>query len=85
MGIIGIEIPDINEQQDIEVQVIINGKRQTYKYRVEFFYWNDCPDPKEHKVDCLKHIVSGYDSGWQLSQIGLPTEAYIPVTFKQKN
>lgn len=86
MGIIGIEIPDLNEEQEIEVQVTVNGQKQTYNYKVEFFYWDNCPDSNLlNKVECLKTIVSDYPNDWQLTQIGLPTETYIPITFRRKS
>lgn len=84
MSIIGIEIPQLNEEQDIEVEVRINGVKKQYNYRVEIFYWDNCPYPTEDRVECIKNLVQDYDSEWDLAHIGLPTDDYIPITFKRK-
>ena len=47
MGIIGIEIPQLNEEQDIEVEVRVNGIKKQYHYRVEIFHWDDGSYPIE--------------------------------------
>lgn len=84
MGIIGIEIPQLNEEQDIEVEVRVNGIKKQYHYRVEIFYWDDCSHPPEDRVECIREVVNNYDKRWDLAHIGLPTEEYIPITFRKK-
>lgn len=85
MGIIGIEIPQIvGEDQDISVEVKINGIEKHYNYRVEIFYWDECPYPTEDRAKCIKQLVENYDTQWELAHIGLPTDEYIPITFKKK-
>ncbi|MEP1097576.1 MAG: hypothetical protein ABJG78_20835 [Cyclobacteriaceae bacterium] len=84
MGIIGIDIPQLNEEQDIEVEVRVNGIKKQYHYRVEIFHWDDCPYPTEDRVECIRQMVNGYDSSWDLTHLGLPTEQYIPITFRKK-
>lgn len=84
MGIIGIEIPQLNEEQEIEVEVKVNGIKKQYNYRVEIFYWNQCPFPTEDRVECIRQLVNSYDDAWGLTHIGLPTEDYIPITFRKK-
>ena len=84
MGIIGIEIPELNEEQQIEVEVRVNGIKHQYNYRVEIFYWEECPYPTEDRVECIRQLVNNYDSEWDLAYIGIPTEIYIPITFKKK-
>ena len=81
---IAIQIPQISGEQEIEVEVKINGIKQQYNYRVEIFYWKDCKSPYHKRVDCLREIIEGYDSDWGLYQIGLPTEEYVPITFRRK-
>ena len=83
MSVIGIEIPQLHEDQEIEVEVKVNGLKKQYHYRVEFFYWDQCPDP-EDRAACIKSFVEGYDDNWQLAHIGLPSDIHIPITFKQK-
>ncbi len=84
MAIIGIDIPQLNEEQDIEVDVRVNGVKSHYQYRVEIFHWDDCPYPTEDRVECIRQLVNNYDKSWNLVHIGLPTEFYIPITFKRK-
>lgn len=84
MGIIGIEIPQLNEEQDIEVEVRVNGITKQYNYRVEIFYWEECPYPTEDRVECIRQLINNYDKQWSLAHIGLPTDDYIPITFKKK-
>lgn len=84
MGIIGIEIPQLNEEQDIEVEVRVNGIKKQYNYRVEIFYWEECSFSKEERVECIRQLVNDYDAQWELAHIGLPTEEYIPITFRKK-
>ncbi len=84
MSIIGIEIPQLNEEQDIEVEVKVNGIKKQYNYRVEIFYWEECPYPTEDRVECIKNLVGDYNSDWELAHIGIPTDDYIPITFRKK-
>jgi hypothetical protein len=85
MGIIGIEVPElVGEQQDIQVEVKINGKKKEYNYRVEIFYWEECPFPSEDRIECIKNLISSYDDQWQLAHLGLPNDDYIAITFKKK-
>lgn len=84
MGIIGIEIPQMPGEQEIEVEVRVNGIKKQYQYRVEIFRWDDCPYPTEDRVECIRQLVNGYDKNWDLAHIGLPTDDFIPITFKKK-
>lgn len=84
MGIIGIEIPQLNEEQEIEVEVRVNGIKKQYNYRVEIFYWDECPYPSEDRVECIRQLVNNYDKDWDLTHIGLPTDDYIPITFRKR-
>jgi len=84
MSSIAIRIPELEGEQDVEVQVKINGEKRQYNYRVEIFRWEDCPYPTEDRVECIKKLVADYDSDWDLAHIGVPTDVFIPITFKKK-
>ena len=84
MSIIGIEIPQLNEEQDIEVEVKINGIKKQYNYRVEIFYWEECQYPSADRVNCIRDLVNNYHDDWELAHIGIPTDDYIPITFRKK-
>lgn len=84
MSYIGIEIPSLDQKQDVEVEVRINGEKQHYNYRVEIFYWDDCEDAKTDRVECIRDWVNNYDPSWDLANIGVPNDQYISITFRKK-
>jgi hypothetical protein len=84
MASISIQLPNMEADHTIEIDVKINGRQQRYHYKVELFPWDECPKP-ESKVECLKHIISNYDHNWQLIQIGSATEKSIPIMFREKS
>lgn len=84
MGAIAIQIPQITGEQDIEVEVKINGEKKSFNYRVEVFYWSDCENPSDDRVDCIRQILAKYDPNWDLYQIGMPTDELVPITFRKK-
>lgn len=84
MSKIGIDIPDLNEEQEIEVEVKVNGYKKHYNYRVEIFFWEQCTNPEADRATCIRDMVASYNDEWKLVNIGLPTEDYIPITFRKK-
>lgn len=85
MPSISIQLPAVEADQQIEVEVKINGLKKKYHYRVEIFAWEQCEEPPSERAMCLRRIIDGYDKNWQLIQIGQPTEKNIPIMFKQMN
>lgn len=85
MPTISIQLPAVEADQQVEVEVKINGRKQTYHYRVEIFAWEQCEEPALPRAQCLQRLIQGYDQHWQLIQIGAPTDKSIPVMFKQVN
>jgi hypothetical protein len=83
MSTISISLPPIEAEDSVEVEVKINGQKRKYSYRVEVFKWSAYCKPVEHKVECLRRMVEGYDRHWQLMEIGSPTENEVPVTFRR--
>ena len=83
MEAISIQIPTIQGEQDIEVDVRINGIKKKFQYRIEIFFWDDCEAPREDRASCIREIVEKYDGTWELVHIGLPTEEFIPITFRK--
>lgn len=84
MAHIAIPIPNLPGKHEIEIEVTINGQRQQLHYRVELFYWNDCPVPTFDRVECIRHMLSHYDQDWTLYYIGSPTDDFVPITFVRK-
>ncbi len=81
---ISISIPTLDAEQNIEIDVRINGKKRTIKYRVEIIDWEGNNSPPEEKITVLKHVISEYDKNWELIQIGAPTEDNIPLMFRKR-
>ncbi len=84
MEAISIQIPTIHGEQEIEVDVRINGIKKKYQYRIEIFFWEDCQSPKDDRAACIRELVEKYDPSWELVHIGLPTEEFIPITFRKR-
>jgi len=84
MSAIAIQIPQISGEQEIEVEVKVNGQKMSYNYRVEVFYWADCDNPSDDRVECIRQILASYDPAWELYTIGMPTDELVPITFRKK-
>ena len=76
-------IPDIDIEQNVEIDVRINGRKKTLKYRVELINWegNDQGD----RITVLKHKIKDYDKDWELVEIGAPSDTEIPLMFRKKS
>ena len=76
-------IPDIDVEQNVEIDVRINGRKKTLKYRVELINWEG--DDQENRVTILKHKIEDYDKDWELIEIGAPSGTEIPIMFREKS
>jgi hypothetical protein len=79
-----ILIPEIETEQNVEIDVRINGRRKTMQYRVELIDWEGSGSPPLDKVTVLKHRINEYDKDWELVEVGAPNEKGIPLTFRKK-
>ena len=84
MAYIAIPIPSMPGKQDIEIEISINGQKQALHYRVELFYWADCPMPSFDRVECIRFLLATYDRDWSLYYIGTPTDEFVPIAFVKK-
>lgn len=82
---IAISIPTLEAEQNIEIDVRINGRNKTLKYRVEIIHWEDENPDTEQKVTTLRHYIKDYDKDWELIQIGAPEKDRVPLMFRAKN
>lgn len=78
-----ILIPEIDVEQNVEIDVRINGRKKTLKYRVELINWEG--NNQEDRVTILKHKIEDYDKDWELVEIGAPSNTEIPIMFRKKN
>lgn len=79
-----IQIPTYEAEQNIEIDVHINGKKIKKKYRVEIIAFEEEEDTSEERIAVLKRVIKEHDKDWKLVQIGLPAENRISVMFQQK-
>lgn len=79
-----ILIPEIEPEQNVEIEVSINGRRKTMQYRVELIDWEGAGVPPNDKVQIIKHKIAEYDKDWELMEIGAPNDEGIPLTFRKK-
>ncbi|MBC34431.1 MAG: hypothetical protein CL663_00090 [Bacteroidetes bacterium] len=80
-----ILIPDVDFEQNVEIDVRINGRKKTLQYRVELLDWEGNDVPPKDKVQVLKHVIDKYDKDWELVEIGAPTDENIPLMFRKKS
>jgi hypothetical protein len=80
-----IQIPTYEAEQNIEIDVHINGKKIKKKFRVEIIAFEEKEDTSEERIAVLKRVIKEHDKDWKLVQIGLPAENRISVMFQQKH
>ncbi len=79
-----ILIPDIEPEQNVEIEVTINGRKRTIHYKVELLRFEGENAPVADKVGVLKHKIAEYEKDWELVEIGNPTGDKIPLMFRKK-
>jgi hypothetical protein len=80
-----IQIPTYEAEQNIEIDVYINGKKIKKRFRVEIISFEETEDTSEERIAVLKRVIKEHDKDWKLVQIGLPAENRISVMFQQKH
>lgn len=78
-----ILVPEIDVDQNVEIDVRINGRKKTLKYRIELMRWEG--DQSEDRVTTLRHKIADYDKDWELVEIGAPSKTEIPIVFRKSN
>jgi hypothetical protein len=78
-------IPDIEVEQNVEIEVRINGRKRTIQYKVELMSFEQEGAPPKDKVTVLKHKINTYEKDWELVEIGAPdTNDKIPLMFRKR-
>ena len=80
-----ILIPDIEIEQNVEIEVMINGRKRTINYTVELLSFEAEGSPPKDKVTVLKHRISSQDKDWELVEIGAPVNDKVPLMFRRKS
>ena len=79
-----LQIPTLDTEQNIEIEVKINGKKRTLRYRVEIIGLGDEATVVEDRVSLLRRVIREHDKDWELIQIGAPVRDRIPVMFRER-
>ena len=79
-----LQIPTLEAEQNIDIDVKINGKKRTLHYRVEIIDWEDYSGKTANKVEVIKRVIKEHDRDWRLIEIGMPTDKNIPIMFRKK-
>lgn len=80
-----ILIPDVDVEQNIEIEVRINGRKKTIQYKVELLAWEGNDDQPADPVPILKKKIAEYENDWELMEIGAPGKDSIPLMFRRKD
>lgn len=79
-----ILIPEVEPEQNVEIEVRINGRSKTMQYRVEILNWEGTVPTPLDRFTTLKHRIDAYDKDWELVEIGAPEKENIPLVFRRK-
>lgn len=79
-----ILIPDVEPEQNVEIDVRINGRTRTLKYRVELVNFVETNSPAADQVTVIRHKIAEYQKDWELVEIGAPAREHIPLMFRKK-
>jgi hypothetical protein len=79
-----LQIPTLDSEQNIEIDVKINGKKKTLKYRVEIVGLETDETLVEDRIALLRRVIKEHDTDWELIQIGAPVRDKIPIMFRQR-
>ncbi len=79
-----IQIPTLDTEQNIDIDVKINGRKRSLKYRVEIVDFDELHQETEDKVSVLKKVIKEHDKDWELIQIGAPLTNNIPIMFRKR-
>ncbi len=79
-----IQIPTLEAEQNIDIDVRINWKNRTMHYRVEIIDCESEEETTEEKISVLRRVINDHEKDWELIQIGAPIRNNIPITFRKK-
>jgi len=77
-----ILVPELEVDQNIEIDVRINGRKKTMQYRVELISWEG--NNQKNRVSTIKHKLDEYDKDWELVEIGAPTDNKVPLILRKR-
>ena len=82
---IAIQLPAVEVEDRVEVELTVNGEKRKFQYRVELFAWDEYIGPDEPRVNCLKQVLREYDRDWDIVEISEASEREFAVLFRRKD
>ena len=79
-----IVVPDFEPEQNVEIEVTINGRKRVVHYKVELLNFEAEGSPPKDKVTVLKHKIASHEKDWELVEIGAPQKDKVPLMFRRK-
>ncbi len=80
-----IVVPDFEPEQNVEIEVTINGRKKIIHYRVELVNFEAEGVPPKDKVTVLRHKIASHEQDWELVEIGAPVGDNVPLMFRRKS
>lgn len=81
---ISIQIPTLESEQNVEIDVRINGRNKTMKYRVEIVDSEEFMKSEGTTIETLRRVIGEHEKDWELIQIGAPVKDNIPIMFRKR-
>ena len=82
MSKVAIQLPAVDTEGKVEVELTVNGEKRKLHYRVEIFDWQQAARKGEDRIACLKRLVREYDKAWRVVEIGEVSDDKFSVLFK---
>lgn len=79
-----ILIPDIDIEQNVLIEVSINGRKKAMQYKVELLSFEAEGVPPKDKVTVLRHKVTSQEKDWELVEIGAPVNDKVSLMFRKR-
>ena len=80
MAQICVPLPPLDRPRSVDVELTIDGVRQSFHYRVETLMWADYAALP--KASAVQAFLEAHDPEWQLTSIGVPSEESVPVLLR---
>lgn len=80
-----IVFPEIEMEQNVEIEVRINSRKKTLHYRVELLNWEGTKPREGERFTVLKHYIDDYNKNRELVEIGAPGDNNVPLVFRKRS
>jgi hypothetical protein len=80
---VAIQVPIGESEQNIDIDVKINGAKRKLKYRVEIVSLKPGSDSIDDKISILRRVIKEHETDWKVVQIGSFSEDQATVMFQK--